>query len=149
MIDYLLAKNILPDGVVRYGIRNLLKQRINEDIGTNEDDKLEKKESFVTKQKSYDKIAVQTTEANEQHYEVPTEFYHLCLGSRKKYSCCYYETFNESLDEAEVIMLNKTVENAKLTDGMDILELGCGWGSLTLFMAEKFPNGKWVIWLVL
>lgn len=142
MIDYLLAKNILPDGIVRYGIRNLLKQRINEDIGNSENEKEEKKMSFVSKQKSYDKIAVQTTEANEQHYEVPTEFYHLCLGTRKKYSSCYYETFNETLDEAEVIMLNKTVKNAKLADGMDILELGCGWGSLTLFMAEKFPNAK-------
>jgi cyclopropane-fatty-acyl-phospholipid synthase len=142
MIDYLLAKNLLPDTVVRYGIRNLLKQRINEDIGSDENEKTNKKKSFVSKQKSYDKIAVQTTEANEQHYEVPTEFYHFCLGERKKYSCCYFNNDHESLDSAEVNMLEKTIEHAKLQDGMDILELGCGWGSLSLFMAEKFPNSK-------
>lgn len=142
MIDYLLAKNILPDSIVRYGIRNLLKQRINEDIGSSESEKNIKKESFVKKQRSYEKIAVQTTEANEQHYEVPTEFYHFCLGKNKKYSCCYFNNPTDDLDTAEITMLEKTVENAKLEDGMDILELGCGWGSLSLFMAKKFPNSR-------
>jgi cyclopropane-fatty-acyl-phospholipid synthase len=142
MIDFLLAKNLLPDTVVRLGIRNLLKQRINEDIGNNEVIKTNKKKEFVEKQKSYSKIAVQTTEANEQHYEVPTEFYHYCLGLRKKYSCCYFNNETDDLNTAEVVMLEKTVENAQLKDGMEILELGCGWGSLTLFMAEKFPNSK-------
>jgi len=142
MIDYLLAKNLLPDTVVRLGIRNLLKQRINEDIGDSKNIKETKKKDFVAKQKSYEKIAVQTTEANEQHYEVPTEFYHFCLGLRKKYSCCYFNSPDEGLDSAEVNMLERTVSNAQLVDGMDILELGCGWGSLSLFMAEKFPNSK-------
>ena len=78
-------------------------------------------------------IAVATEEANAQHYEVPTRFYQLCLGPRFKYSSCYYHTFQESLAEAEDIMLALTCERAGLADGQTILELGCGWGSLSLF----------------
>jgi cyclopropane-fatty-acyl-phospholipid synthase len=84
-------------------------------------------------------IAVQTEAANEQHYEVPQEFFQLVLGTNRKYSCCYYPTGTETLDEAEEKMLALTCERAQLRDGMDILELGCGWGSLTLWIAEHYP----------
>ena len=83
-----------------------------------------------------------TADANAQHYEVPTEFYDYCLGPRKKYSSCYFVTGRESLAEAEEIMLAKTCERAQLKDGQSVLELGCGWGSLSLWMAEKYPRSN-------
>lgn len=85
-------------------------------------------------------IAVATDSANEQHYEVPPEFFHLVLGPALKYSCALYPTGRESLAEAEEAMLSLTCERAGITDGMRILDLGCGWGSLSLWMARRFPN---------
>jgi cyclopropane-fatty-acyl-phospholipid synthase len=87
-------------------------------------------------------IALATEEANEQHYEIPSKFFELTLGKRRKYSCGYYEKSNATLDEAEEAALARTAENAGLTDGQDILELGCGWGSLALWMAEKYPASR-------
>jgi cyclopropane-fatty-acyl-phospholipid synthase len=87
-------------------------------------------------------IAVQTKDANEQHYEVPTRFYQLCLGKRLKYSSAHFSTGSETLDEAEEKMLVLTGERAELADGQRILELGCGWGSLTLWMAEHYRNSR-------
>lgn len=81
-----------------------------------------------------------TEKANEQHYEVSSGFFEKCLGPRLKYSCCLYPTGRESLDEAEIAMLESYVDKAGLIDGMEILDLGCGWGSLSLFLAEVlFP----------
>lgn len=87
-------------------------------------------------------IATHTEEANRQHYEVPPEFFGLVLGAQRKYSCCFYPDQAASLDEAETYALAETVEHAALEDGMDILELGCGWGSLSLHMAARFPNSR-------
>jgi cyclopropane-fatty-acyl-phospholipid synthase len=84
-------------------------------------------------------IARNTREANEQHYELPPEFFALCLGPRRKYSCCLYPTGHESLAEAEAAALGETVAHAQLADGQHILELGCGWGSLSLYMAQRYP----------
>ena len=140
MIDYLLEKNILPDSLIRVGIRNLLGQRLKEINSPNVHDYDERLKKFVNELKT-SPVAVKTDAANEQHYEVPTEFYQYCLGDNLKYSCCYYEG-NETLTEAEEKMLELTTKRADLQDGQDILELGCGWGSLSLFMAKKFPNSK-------
>jgi cyclopropane-fatty-acyl-phospholipid synthase len=96
---------------------------------------------FFETMKAYP-IAIHTDEANEQHYEVPAEFFGLALGARRKYSCCFYENPSDTLDQAEVAALKRTVENAGLIDGQTILELGCGWGSLSLYMAEHFPNSS-------
>ena len=85
-------------------------------------------------------IAEHTDAANDQHYELPPRFFELTLGARRKYSCCLYPTGTETLNEAEVLALTETVAHADLADGQRILELGCGWGSLSLFMAEKFPG---------
>ena len=85
-------------------------------------------------------IAEYTDTANEQHYELPPRFFELTLGARRKYSCCLYRSGYETLDEAEVLALEETVAHADIADGQRILELGCGWGSLTLFMAERFPK---------
>lgn len=87
-------------------------------------------------------IAVHTSEANAQHYEVPARFFELTLGPRRKYSCCYYDAADASLADAELSALEKTVSNADLSNGQNILELGCGWGSLSLFMAAKYPDAR-------
>jgi cyclopropane-fatty-acyl-phospholipid synthase len=87
-------------------------------------------------------IALHTDAANAQHYEVPAAFFGKVLGDRRKYSCCLYETGRETLDEAEVLALRATAAHAGLEDGQEILELGCGWGSLTLFMAETYPAAR-------
>lgn len=85
-------------------------------------------------------IAEHAAAANKQHYELPPEFFALTLGPQRKYSCCFYPTGSESLADAERLALEETVAHAALDDGQAILELGCGWGSLTLFMAARFPR---------
>ena len=87
-------------------------------------------------------IAIETDKANTQHYEVSTNVLQACLGPRMKYSCCLYPTGKETLAQAEVAMLELYVERAGLKDGMTILDLGCGWGSASLYLAELFPSSK-------
>jgi cyclopropane-fatty-acyl-phospholipid synthase len=87
-------------------------------------------------------IAAHTEAANTQHYEVPAEFFALVLGPRCKYSCCFYDGGATTLAEAELAALEETARRARLADGQSILELGCGWGSLSLFMAERFPRSE-------
>lgn len=133
MLDLLLEKNLLPDTLVRTGIRRLLADRIE-----TEDSRYDAAD-YVAALKTAP-IAEQTQAANEQHYEVPTAFYQYCLGRRLKYSGCLYPSGNESLDEAEEHMLALYVKRAAIADGQSLLELGCGWGSLTLYLAAKFPH---------
>lgn len=135
MIDSLLEKNLLPDWLIRVGIRRLLAQRIREESARYD------RSAYVADLKTRP-IAEETRAANEQHYEVPTDFYRLCLGRRLKYSGCFYQTGSESLNEAEEAMLALYVERARLEDGQSILELGCGWGSLSLYLAERFPHSR-------
>ncbi len=87
-------------------------------------------------------VATHVEDANVQHYEVPAEFFRIVLGERLKYSCCHYDDATTSLDMAERRALQITCENAGLADGQTVLELGCGWGSLSLWMAEHFPNSR-------
>ena len=140
-IDNLLTKNILPDTLIRYGIRNLLRQRLNS-VRKNSVEEQQNHFMELVKYLNENPIAVNTKDANEQHYEVPTEFFKKVLGRYLKYSSGYWENGAENLDEAEKDMLKLTCERAELFDGQEILELGCGWGSLTLFMAEKFPASQ-------
>jgi cyclopropane-fatty-acyl-phospholipid synthase len=135
MIDTLIEKNLLPDAVIRVGIRRLLAQRLREEAA------VYNRAAYIADLKTRP-IAEDTRAANEQHYEVPTEFYQHCLGRRLKYSGCLYPTGRESLDEAEERMLALYVERAQLVDGQQILELGCGWGSFSLYLAEKFPRSR-------
>ena len=134
MIDALLEKNLLPDALVRFGIRRLLAQRLREEAGYD-------RARYIADLRTRP-IAEETRAANEQHYEVPTRFYQYCLGKRLKYSGCLYPTGRETLDEAEELMLALYVERARIADGQEILELGCGWGSLSLYLAERFPDRK-------
>lgn len=138
MIDTLLEKNLLPDWVIRFGIRRLLAQRLREEASAAPEAKLKE---FADGLRAMP-IAVNTQESKEQHYEVPTAFYQHCLGPRLKYSSGLYETGLETLAQAEERMLALTCERAQLLDGIDILELGCGWGSLTLWMAEHYPHAR-------
>jgi cyclopropane-fatty-acyl-phospholipid synthase len=85
-------------------------------------------------------IAIHTIDPNWQHYEIPTELFQLVLGKRLKYSCCYWPAGVTTLDDAEEAMLRLTCERARLEDGMDVLDLGSGWGSLALWIAEQYPN---------
>jgi cyclopropane-fatty-acyl-phospholipid synthase len=139
MIDTLLEKNLLPDWVIRIGIRRLLAQRLREESVPG--DPRERLEAYVHDLK-HRPIAEDTKAANDEHYEVPTSFFQYCLGRRLKYSGCYYPTGSESLDQAEEAMLALYVERAQIADGQEILELGCGWGSLSLYLAERFPNSR-------
>lgn len=133
MLDTLLENDRIPDTLIRIGIRRLLAQRLREET-TRYD-----REAYVADLKTRP-IAEDTRAANNQHYEVPTEFFQRCLGPRLKYSCGLFPRDDTTLTEAERHMLNVYIERARLTDGQDILELGCGWGSLSLHLAERFPR---------
>ena len=140
-IDTLLGWDILPDFVIRQGIRKLLRQRLNDERASNPNEQLKKVSQFADELKKLP-VAIETKAANEQHYEVPAAFYKLCLGPRLKYSSCFYKQGDESIKTAEEDMLELTCARAELKDGQKILELGCGWGSITLWMAEKYPNAQ-------
>ncbi|TWT82171.1 Cyclopropane-fatty-acyl-phospholipid synthase [Planctomycetes bacterium CA13] len=131
----LAESGLIPDALIRIGIRRLLAKRL-QSIGTHGPDATA---AFAQSLRA-SPLAIATDEANRQHYEVPAEFYEHVLGPRLKYSSCFYTTDETTLAEAEEVMLEMTCERAELQDGMRVLELGCGWGSLTLWMAEKFPN---------
>jgi cyclopropane-fatty-acyl-phospholipid synthase len=141
MLDALLEKNLLPDWVIRRGIRRLLAQRIRDETQPTAAARQAHLLAYVADLQTRP-IAEDMQAANEQHYEVPTPFYQLCLGRRLKYSGCLYPTGTETLDQAEETMLALYAERAQLADGQAILELGCGWGSLSLYMAEKFPRAR-------
>lgn len=137
----LAEKNLLPDWLIRIGIRKLLKDRIFEICSDSYENQQKNKIDFIHNM-NRSPIAVDTNLANEQHYEVPAEFYDYALGKNKKYSSCYWNNKTETLDDAEQLALHKTCEHAELKNGHSILELGCGWGSLTLWMAKKYPKSK-------
>ncbi len=102
------------------------------------------KQEYLTflKEASSGEIAIHTDDANNQHYEVDSEFFQYCLGKNLKYSSCYWNDDTSSLDEAEEIMLDLYCKRAKIKDGMTILDVGCGWGSLSLYLAQKYPKSK-------
>ena len=132
--------NLVPDFILRAGIRYLLRTKCLFHFDNTEDE-LKAELDFVADLRTR-AVAEQTKAANEQHYEVPTEFYLLCLGSNLKYSCCLYDKPGMTLDEAEVAMLQLYGQRAGLANGQNILELGCGWGSLSLWMAKTYPKAK-------
>jgi cyclopropane-fatty-acyl-phospholipid synthase len=142
-LEYLVEKNLVPDFILRAGIRYNLRTKCLGRFKSNEDE-LQYEMDFIRGLKTK-AVAVETNLANEQHYEVPTELYLHCLGSKLKYSCCLYElssTSRRTLNEAEVKMMELYCERGEFKDGQEVLELGCGWGSLSLFLAEKYPNSR-------
>ena len=135
----LIHLGLVPDFIIRFGIRVQLRDHLAQLSSVHAEAELEKKISIV-RQLHTMPIAIETTAANEQHYEVPTKFYDLCLGPRKKYSSGLWPTRNTTFRESEIFMLDLYCERAQLVDGMKIVDLGCGWGSLTLHLAERYPN---------
>jgi len=100
------------------------------------------REKMIKVFRENEKIAEATEEAKEQHYEVPTDFFLLSLGPWLKYSSCYWPKGCSTLRGAEEAMLEKICERAQIQDGMEILDLGCGWGSCGLYLLKKYPNVK-------
>jgi len=137
----MVERGFVPDVVTRWGIRRLLQKRIRDDVGTSLATQEEALQAFVAQMRR-SPLAIATKEANAQHYEVPTAFYQLCLGPRLKYSSCYFPSPDASLQTAEEAMLRLSCERAEIQDGMEILDLGCGWGSLTLWLAEHYKDLK-------
>jgi cyclopropane-fatty-acyl-phospholipid synthase len=140
LID-LAERGLLPDALLRHGIRRLCRQRLL-DEGLLDCGAADARFNALIAELKDSPVAIETQAANEQHYELPTGFFQLCLGKRLKYSSAYYPNGDESLDQAEEHMLRLYGERAGLKDGQHILELGCGWGSLTLWMAEHYPNAS-------
>ena len=129
----------IPESLIRLGIRRLSRDR-DASLPPKNGENLEAYIKAFIQAMAESPVAVLTEKANEQHYELPPEFFELVLGKQRKYSCCLWESDTRSLDEAEEISLRVTAEHADLKDGQAILELGCGWGSLSLWMARHYPN---------
>jgi cyclopropane-fatty-acyl-phospholipid synthase len=140
-IESILEKNQVPDFLIRSRIRQLLEVRLNDETKATQEQQQAHLMHLIEELK-LSPIAINTAAANEQHYEVPTPFFQMVMGQHMKYSSCYWNESTKSLSDAEELALTKTCEHAELQNGMEILELGCGWGSLTMFMAAKYPEAK-------
>lgn len=131
----LMERGAIPDAIVRWGIRQLCAERLVEESARgNVDD--------FAAEMAASEVAPVPAKANEQHYEVPPEFFAHVLGRHRKYSSCYWDTSTPDLSAAEARALALTAEHAGLENGQDVLELGCGWGSLSLWMAEQYPTSR-------
>ena len=136
-----MERDLLPDWLIRVGIRRLVKSRLDrEDIGGPEG-QAARLMNFV-EQIRRSPVALRPDAANAQHYEVPAEFFRLVLGPNMKYSCALWNEESATLVDAERAMLALTCQRAGLQDGQDVLELGCGWGSLSIYMADHFPHSR-------
>ena len=137
----LLERDLVPDALIRAAIRRMLRQRLREEDKGDPENQQAHLMSRIAHLKA-SPIAIDTAAANAQHYEVPARFYELCLGPHLKYSCAYWSEGTRTLQAAEEAMLALTTRRAQLTNGQRILELGCGWGSLSLYMAKNFPDSE-------
>lgn len=133
----LAERGLLPDCLIRLGIRRLLAGRLHQERRRGDSSQ---RTAQLVQFLERSPLALATDQANDQHYEVPAEFFETVLGPRLKYSCCLYPNRGTTLPEAEAAMLDLTCQRAELADGMDVLDLGCGWGSLALWIAEHYPR---------
>jgi len=131
-------KGLVPDSVIRAGIRRLCRQRLR-DIRADDPEAAGIDLDAFVEQMNGAPIALLPELANEQHYEVPPAFFDQVLGVHRKYSCCYWDEAAADLDRAEARALEITCQRASIADGMHVLDLGCGWGSLSLWIAEQYP----------
>jgi len=141
VIDAIIDRGLLPDAIVRAGIRRIVASRLREQEAGGVEAQARRFETLVD-ELAQGPVAVAADAANEQHYELPAAFFSLVLGPRMKYSAAWWPDGVDTLAEAEERMLALTCERAGCADGHRILELGCGWGSLTLYMAERFPHSR-------
>jgi cyclopropane-fatty-acyl-phospholipid synthase len=138
VIERLVDSGLVPEPLLRAGIRAICAQRLREQRGSVEDQQA-RHQALVDSLRGSD-IAIETAAANAQHYEVPPRFFELVLGPHLKYSSCYWPSGVRELGAAEAAMLGLTAERAGLADGQRILDLGCGWGSLSLWAAARYPQ---------
>lgn len=138
-VTRLAEAGVFPDLALRFGIRRLLVSRLRQSVWGDPDARSAEEEALVASLRT-GPIAISVDVANEQHYEVPAPFFEEVLGPHLKYSCCYWDADTPDLGAAEERMLELTASRAGVEDGMHILDLGCGWGSFTLWAAERFPN---------
>ncbi|MEO7742947.1 MAG: cyclopropane-fatty-acyl-phospholipid synthase family protein [Usitatibacter sp.] len=136
-----VEQGLVPDAVVRRAIRRLCEQRMRDLRSADTEAAAAITEAFVRSMARAETAPLPEL-ANQQHYEVPAEFFELALGPHRKYSCAFFPAGTEDLGEAEATALRTTCERAGIADGQRILELGCGWGSLTLWIAERFPASR-------
>jgi cyclopropane-fatty-acyl-phospholipid synthase len=141
LTEILLEKNLLPDALIRFGIRRRLAALLREKRPADISARQARLSAHIEGLKR-SPVAIETSAANEQHYEVPTRFFQLCLGKHLKYSCGWWDESARTLDQSEAAMLRLTCERAEVRGGERILELGCGWGSLSLWMAEHYPDSQ-------
>ncbi len=137
----LAERGLAPDFLIRRGIRQLLKRRLAAE-GDHDPEKRSARNQELMAELASSAIAIETDAANEQHYEVPAGFYKLALGEHLKYSSALWKPGVDNLDTAEADMLAASCEHAELENGQQILELGCGWGALTLWMASHYPDSQ-------
>ena len=137
----LAEKGLIPDFMIRAGIVRNCKKRLRNESSFSKQELDAKKQKWVEQMKE-SPIALVPEKANEQHYEVPPSFFEETLGSHLKYSSGYWPSSETTLNQSEASMLELSCERAELKDGQNILELGCGWGSLTCFMANQYPNSQ-------
>jgi cyclopropane-fatty-acyl-phospholipid synthase len=136
-----VEQGLVPDSVVRQGIRRLLAARL-EEIGADDPAASAWQCEKVVAGMRQSTVALVPERANAQHYEVPAAFFSQVLGPRRKYSACLWQPGTEDLAAAEDAALALTCARANLQDGQEILELGCGWGSLSLWMAQHYPRAR-------
>lgn len=137
---WMMEHDLLPDAVLRWGIRRLLRDRLKQEaLSTRR--YTDPVAAFMAELRS-SPVAIHTVDANAQHYEVPTDFFLRVLGPCRKYSSCLWEGSVRTLAESEIAMLDLTSQRAQLTDGQQILDLGCGWGSFSLYAAPRYPNAR-------
>lgn len=136
-----LERNLLPDAIIRKLTRLLLASRLRSSYKSSSQLQLSHLIHFVHSLKEMP-IAIQTDTAKSQHYELPTSFFKLVLGKHLKYSCCYFSDKQTNLDDAEKVMLDLYCERSGIEDGHTVLDVGCGWGSLSLYIAQKYSNCK-------
>ncbi|MBB3261014.1 cyclopropane-fatty-acyl-phospholipid synthase [Paraburkholderia bannensis] len=131
----------LPDWLIRAGMRTLIRQRLADEHADDGELSANAFEALVATLRA-SPIALHTQDANAQHYEVPAAFFAAHLGAHLKYSCGYYPRGDETLDQAQEGMLALYAQRAGIEDGQRILDLGCGWGALSLWLAERFPRAQ-------
>jgi len=136
-----IEQNKLPDFILRIGMRILLKHRLNEETVEDAEVQQHRLNDFLEELKN-SPIALANEDARRQHYKLPPEFYQYCFGKRLKSSAGYWRPGVTDLDTAEEDMLELTCQRADLQNGQDILELGCGWGSMSLFISAKYPESR-------
>ncbi len=140
MIERLVDSGLVPEGALRLGIRAVCALRLRDERRSIADEQA--RHQHLVDELRASAIAIETQAANAQHYEVPAAFFTQVLGPHRKYSSCYFADGVTALGDAEAAMLELTAERAGLADGQDVLDLGCGWGSFSLWAAARYPQSR-------